>query len=233
MRPTAAELRASYGRTVPDLLGPGVRLLVVGINPGLWSGTAAAPRRLVAWVKPPTRGAGPPALGHQRLWTSSAQPRMPTNWTCSPALSVIHPDQCPKHWSVWAVITPRSVRARQVRDPAQYSHRLFRPQPKRPRPIPEDSCSGARVHPTAAALRRPSDRVSLTSRVISRSVTAPSAISRRDHACTLVSRRAEHQTRAARHPRIRPPPAPHRTRPGRGWCRAPRSRERRRQPMAA
>lgn len=42
MRPTAAELRASYGRTVPDLLGPGVRLLVVGINPGLWSGAAAA-----------------------------------------------------------------------------------------------------------------------------------------------------------------------------------------------
>lgn len=42
MRPTPAELRASYGRTVPDLVGPGVRLLIVGINPGLWSGATGA-----------------------------------------------------------------------------------------------------------------------------------------------------------------------------------------------
>jgi len=34
---TREELRAFEGKTVPDLLGPGVRLLFVGINPGLWT----------------------------------------------------------------------------------------------------------------------------------------------------------------------------------------------------
>jgi TDG/mug DNA glycosylase family protein len=33
-----ADLRAAHGRTVPDLVGPGLRVLLVGINPGLWSG---------------------------------------------------------------------------------------------------------------------------------------------------------------------------------------------------
>jgi TDG/mug DNA glycosylase family protein len=42
MRPTPAELRAAHGRTVPDLVAPGVRLLIVGINPGLWSGATGA-----------------------------------------------------------------------------------------------------------------------------------------------------------------------------------------------
>jgi double-stranded uracil-DNA glycosylase len=37
-RPTAAELEAAAGRTVPDVGGPGLRVLFVGINPGLWSG---------------------------------------------------------------------------------------------------------------------------------------------------------------------------------------------------
>jgi double-stranded uracil-DNA glycosylase len=32
-----AELEAHRDATVPDLLGPGVRLLFVGINPGLWT----------------------------------------------------------------------------------------------------------------------------------------------------------------------------------------------------
>jgi TDG/mug DNA glycosylase family protein len=32
-----AELEAFAGATVPDLIGPGVRLLFVGINPGLWT----------------------------------------------------------------------------------------------------------------------------------------------------------------------------------------------------
>lgn len=31
------ELQAQYGRTVPDLVGPGLKLLFVGINPGLWT----------------------------------------------------------------------------------------------------------------------------------------------------------------------------------------------------
>jgi double-stranded uracil-DNA glycosylase len=38
--PTKAELAAAYGRTIPDLAGPGMRLLLVGINPSLWSGWA-------------------------------------------------------------------------------------------------------------------------------------------------------------------------------------------------
>ncbi len=37
-RPTGAELQAAYGRAIPDLVGPGMRLLLVGINPSLWSG---------------------------------------------------------------------------------------------------------------------------------------------------------------------------------------------------
>jgi double-stranded uracil-DNA glycosylase len=34
---TRAELAAYRGRPVPDLVGPGLRLLFVGINPGLWT----------------------------------------------------------------------------------------------------------------------------------------------------------------------------------------------------
>lgn len=38
-RPTAADLaRARDARSVPDLVGPGLDLLLVGINPGLYSG---------------------------------------------------------------------------------------------------------------------------------------------------------------------------------------------------
>jgi TDG/mug DNA glycosylase family protein len=34
---TRAELETFRGATVPDLVGPGLRLLFVGINPGLWT----------------------------------------------------------------------------------------------------------------------------------------------------------------------------------------------------
>ena len=34
---TKAELKSYEGATVPDLVGPGLRLLFVGINPGLWT----------------------------------------------------------------------------------------------------------------------------------------------------------------------------------------------------
>jgi len=37
-RPTAADLRAARRRTVPDLIAPNLRVLFVGINPGLYSG---------------------------------------------------------------------------------------------------------------------------------------------------------------------------------------------------
>lgn len=36
-RPTPAELQAAYGRRVPDLIGPSVRVLICGINPSLYT----------------------------------------------------------------------------------------------------------------------------------------------------------------------------------------------------
>lgn len=36
-RPSPEQLRAAYGRSVPDLAAPGLRVLFVGINPSLWS----------------------------------------------------------------------------------------------------------------------------------------------------------------------------------------------------
>jgi TDG/mug DNA glycosylase family protein len=37
-RPTADELAAADGRTIPDVLAPGLRVLFAGINPGRYSG---------------------------------------------------------------------------------------------------------------------------------------------------------------------------------------------------
>lgn len=37
-RPTRADLLAAYGRRVPDVIAPRLRVLFVGINPGLYSG---------------------------------------------------------------------------------------------------------------------------------------------------------------------------------------------------
>ncbi len=37
-RPTDDELKAAGGRSIPDLIAPGLKVLFVGINPGLWSG---------------------------------------------------------------------------------------------------------------------------------------------------------------------------------------------------
>jgi TDG/mug DNA glycosylase family protein len=39
---TRQELEAARGRRVPDLVRPGVKLLFVGINPGLWTAAAQA-----------------------------------------------------------------------------------------------------------------------------------------------------------------------------------------------
>jgi TDG/mug DNA glycosylase family protein len=35
--PTKAEVAAAHGKTVPDVIGPGLRVLFCGINPGLYS----------------------------------------------------------------------------------------------------------------------------------------------------------------------------------------------------
>lgn len=59
---------------------------------------------------------------------------------------------------------------------AQYSQRLFRPHRCRPRPIPEVSCSGVRVHPTAAGLSLPLGKVKATRDVISCSTSMPALI---------------------------------------------------------
>ncbi|MGN6131891.1 MAG: G/U mismatch-specific DNA glycosylase, partial [Nocardioidaceae bacterium] len=37
MRPSKADLEAARERTIPDVVGPGLRVLFSGINPGLWS----------------------------------------------------------------------------------------------------------------------------------------------------------------------------------------------------
>jgi TDG/mug DNA glycosylase family protein len=36
-RPTPQEIQAAYGKTVPDVIAPGLRVLFCGINPGLFS----------------------------------------------------------------------------------------------------------------------------------------------------------------------------------------------------
>jgi double-stranded uracil-DNA glycosylase len=36
--PTKAELADAYGKVIPDLVAPDLRVLLVGINPSLWSG---------------------------------------------------------------------------------------------------------------------------------------------------------------------------------------------------
>lgn len=36
-RPSAAQVRAAAGRTIPDILAPDLAVLFCGINPGLWS----------------------------------------------------------------------------------------------------------------------------------------------------------------------------------------------------
>ena len=38
IRPTPEQLRAAVGRAIPDVIAPGLRVLFVGINPGLYSG---------------------------------------------------------------------------------------------------------------------------------------------------------------------------------------------------
>jgi TDG/mug DNA glycosylase family protein len=39
-RPTKADLEAARDRTIEDVVGPGLRVLFCGINPGLWSGAS-------------------------------------------------------------------------------------------------------------------------------------------------------------------------------------------------
>jgi len=38
LKPTKAQLLEAYGKRVPDIIAPGLKVLFVGINPGLYSG---------------------------------------------------------------------------------------------------------------------------------------------------------------------------------------------------
>lgn len=42
VRPSRADLESARSTTVPDLLGPGLRLLICGINPSLWAAATRA-----------------------------------------------------------------------------------------------------------------------------------------------------------------------------------------------
>src|SRR3954466_3355840 len=76
---TRAELQSFQGATVPDLLGPDVRLLFVGINPGLWTAATQThfahpvnrfyPALLEAGIvaEPIRPGGGRPAAARARL----------------------------------------------------------------------------------------------------------------------------------------------------------------------
>jgi double-stranded uracil-DNA glycosylase len=76
-KPSPDQLAAAYGRTVPDLVRPGVTVLLCGINPSLWSGAVGlhfaspsnrlwptlhasgwTPRRLLPWETDDVLAAG-------------------------------------------------------------------------------------------------------------------------------------------------------------------------------
>ena len=76
-KPSPAELADAYGRTVPDLVRPGLAVLLCGINPSLWSGAVGlhfaspsnrlwptlhasgwTPRRLLPWETDDVLAAG-------------------------------------------------------------------------------------------------------------------------------------------------------------------------------
>ena len=76
-RPSREQLQAAYGRTVPDLVRPGLAVLLCGINPSLWSGAVGlhfatpgnrlwptlhaagwTPRRLMPWETDEVLAAG-------------------------------------------------------------------------------------------------------------------------------------------------------------------------------
>jgi TDG/mug DNA glycosylase family protein len=76
-KPSPQELRAAYGRTISDLVRPGLAVLLCGINPSLWSGAVGlhfaspsnrlwpalhasgwTPRRLMPWETDDVLAAG-------------------------------------------------------------------------------------------------------------------------------------------------------------------------------
>jgi TDG/mug DNA glycosylase family protein len=95
-RPSTADLRAAEGKTLPDLIGPHLKVLFVGINPGLYSGATGrhfarpgnrfwpalhlagiTPRRLQPWEEEELLAAGYGITGMVRRATATAQELTP------------------------------------------------------------------------------------------------------------------------------------------------------------
>jgi double-stranded uracil-DNA glycosylase len=95
-KPTSEELKAAEGRTLPDLIGPGLKVLFVGINPGLYSGATGrhfarpgnrfwpalhlagiTPRRLQPWEEEELLAQGYGITGMVRRATATAQELQP------------------------------------------------------------------------------------------------------------------------------------------------------------
>ena len=88
-RPTRAELAAAADRTIPDVIAPGLAVLFVGINPGLWSAATgwhfARPgnrsgRRCTSAGSPPgcctpaSRTSCPPSASASPTWSPGPAP---------------------------------------------------------------------------------------------------------------------------------------------------------------
>ncbi|HXF62632.1 MAG TPA: G/U mismatch-specific DNA glycosylase [Caldilineaceae bacterium] len=98
-KPTAQELKAAEGRTLPDLIRPGLKVLFVGINPGLYSGLTGhhfarpgnrfwpalhlagiTPRRLQPWEEQELLALGYGITGMVRRATATAQELRPEEY---------------------------------------------------------------------------------------------------------------------------------------------------------
>jgi double-stranded uracil-DNA glycosylase len=98
-KPTAEELNAAQDRTIPDLIGPKLKVLFVGINPGLYSGATGhhfarpgnrfwpalhlagiTPRRLQPWEEQELLALGYGITGMVRRATATAQELKPAEY---------------------------------------------------------------------------------------------------------------------------------------------------------
>lgn len=98
-KPTPEELKAAEGAAIPDLVAPGLRVLFVGINPGLYSGATGqhfarpgnrfwpalhlagiTPQRLYPWQGQELLALGYGITGMVRRATASAQELAPEEY---------------------------------------------------------------------------------------------------------------------------------------------------------
>lgn len=55
LKPTREQLQAAYGAVIPDLVGPGIRVLLVGINPSLYSAAVSGGSLPTHFARPGNR----------------------------------------------------------------------------------------------------------------------------------------------------------------------------------